>query len=237
MLILVLNIIFFIRWGYVWWNKSDYKQDVKKKLYSMKRISGLDAFRALQKKIQRKKEESNNQVENPYVTGIKHIDAEEECNENDADGTTSAKKRHGSSCHGPLKKLGVDTTGDGLVDSYMVDTTGDGNFDVVGFDTTGDGEVDDVHLPRYQKVLFLFICTPASLVSPPITSSIKVKGKKMFAYLLRYIKCIIFLKCIVASQSALTPQLSLLSSLAFSFLLAELVLQLSQPLLALLVPV
>ena len=37
---------------------------------------------------------------------------------------------------------GMDTTGDGIMDTIMVDTTGDGKFDTVNQDTTGDGNYD-----------------------------------------------------------------------------------------------
>ena len=44
------------------------------------------------------------------------------------------------------KKIGIDTTGDGKIDSYGIDTTGDGHIDTVvkGVDTTGDGHIDTI---------------------------------------------------------------------------------------------
>ena len=44
------------------------------------------------------------------------------------------------------KKIGIDTTGDGKIDSWGIDTTGDGNLDTIvkGVDTTGDGKIDSM---------------------------------------------------------------------------------------------
>ena len=44
------------------------------------------------------------------------------------------------------KKIGIDTTGDGKIDSWGIDTTGDGNlgYHGKGVDTTGDGKIDSM---------------------------------------------------------------------------------------------
>jgi len=53
---------------------------------------------------------------------------------------------HDTDGDGNPDTVGIDTTGDGIVDSFrpciLIDTTGDGLFDAMRFDSTGDGQHD-----------------------------------------------------------------------------------------------
>jgi len=46
---------------------------------------------------------------------------------------------------GKVDTIGIDTTGDGKLDTIHRDTTGDGNLDTTHLDTVGDGKIDTVH--------------------------------------------------------------------------------------------